>query len=191
MGDQPCGETATADLVKRALCRDGRAWDALIGRFSLRVRAVVRSYGLPWHDAEDVEQTVWCVLSDHLPRIRDPEHVGAWLAATTHNECRRQLRLRRRTAPEDPALLDSADHRSPEALHLAAERDRGVRRAIAGLDEPERTLAAIDLYSPRTRVTEVAEFTGLPLAEIPVARRRMRRRLRRILAEDHQRDDDQ
>ncbi|MDA8370520.1 MAG: sigma-70 family RNA polymerase sigma factor [Nocardiopsaceae bacterium] len=186
MTDQPCDEVATAELVKRALDEDASAWEALIDRFSLRVQKVVRSYGLSVHDAQDAEQAVWSIFAEHLSRVRAPEHIGAWLATTTHNECRRQLRLSRHATPEDPARLDVVNHRSPEALHLAAERDRRVQRAIAGLGEPDRTVASLELYRPRSPAAEIAEFTGLHEREVPGVRRRVRRRLRRLLADEDQ-----
>jgi RNA polymerase sigma factor (sigma-70 family) len=180
VGDQPCDEAATAELVRRALADDPSAWEALLDRFWPKVRAIVWAYGLSQYDAQDAAQTVWCRLADHLDRVRAPESVGAWLAATTHNECRRQVRLARRTAPRDPALLDGADHRTPESWQLAADTAGRVRRAVALLREPDRTVALLVLNAPRIPTWEVAEFTGLHPSEVPAVRRRVRRRLRRL-----------
>lgn len=186
--DQPDGNVPTGELVKRALEEeDPTAWESLIGRYVRRVRAVVRSYGLSTHDAQDAEQTVWFRLSDHLARIRSPDRIGAWLASTAHDECRRQVRLSRRVTPADPTQLDAVDHHSPETLHLDAEAARRVHGAITQLSEPDRTVAALDLNAPRSPASDVAEFTGLPRREVPTVRRRARRRLRRILTSNDQR----
>ncbi|WP_131099279.1 RNA polymerase sigma factor [Streptomonospora litoralis] len=183
MADQPYGEVSTGELVKRALGDDGAAWEALIDRFAVRVHAVVRSHGLSPHDAQDAEQTVWSNLAEHLSRIRTPESVGPWLATTTQRECGKLRRLARRAPPTDPERLDAADHRSPEAIAMAAERDRLVRRAIASLREPDRTVAVLELEAPRSPAADIAEFAGVEPSAVPAVRRRVRRRLQRLLVE--------
>ncbi|MUL42956.1 sigma-70 family RNA polymerase sigma factor [Streptomonospora sp. PA3] len=183
MADQSYAEVSTGELVKRALSDDGTAWEALIDRFAVRVRAVVRSHGLSPHDAQDAEQTVWSNLAEHLSRIRTPESVGPWLATTTQRECGKLRRLARRAPPSAPERLDSVDHRSPEALAMAAERDRLVRSAIAALHEPDRTVAVLELHAPRSPAADVAEFAGLCVDEVAAVRRRVRRRLQRMLVE--------
>ncbi|GAA4942021.1 hypothetical protein GCM10023224_25380 [Streptomonospora halophila] len=183
VADQSYAEVSTGELVKRALCDDDTAWEALMNRFAARVHAVVRSHGLSPHDAQDAEQTVWSNLAEHLSRIRTPESVGPWLATATRRECGRLLRLARRAPPADPERLHAVDHRSPEAAAVAAERDRLVRRAIAALGEPDRTVAVLELHAPRSPAAEIAEFAGLSPAEVPAVRRRVRRRLQRSLAE--------
>ncbi|MDT0303673.1 sigma-70 family RNA polymerase sigma factor [Streptomonospora sp. DSM 45055] len=183
MADQSYAEVSTGELVKRALCDDDVAWEALVDRFAARVHAVVRSHGLSPHDAQDAEQTVWSNLAEHLSRIRAPESVGPWLATATRRECARLRRLARRSPPSDPERLHAVDHRSPEAAAVAAERDRLVRGAIAALGEPDRTVAVLELHAPRSPAAEVAEFAGLSPADVPAVRRRVRRRLQRALTD--------
>ena len=69
------------------------AWRALVDRFAPLVHGVARSFRLPRDEAEDVSQTVWLRLVEHLERLREPDRVGAWLASTTRHECLRTLRL--------------------------------------------------------------------------------------------------
>ncbi|GAB3448096.1 sigma-70 family RNA polymerase sigma factor [Streptomonospora sediminis] len=184
MPDQSYEEVSTGELVKRAQSHDDAAWEALVDRFAGRVHAVVRSQGLSSHDAQDAEQTVWCNLAEHLSRIHTPESVGSWLATATQRECGKLRNLARRAPPVDPDQLSPVDHRSPEALTMAAERDRLVRRAIAALREPDRTVAMLELHTPRSPAADIAEFAGMPLGEVPSVRRRVRRRLQRILIDE-------
>ncbi|MBB6000451.1 RNA polymerase sigma factor [Streptomonospora salina] len=183
MADQSYAEASTGELVKRALSDDETAWEALIDRFAVRVHAVVRSYGLSPHDAQDAEQTVWSNLAEHLSRLRTPDRVGPWLATATQRECGRIRRLARRAPPAEPEWLHAVDRRSPEEITVAAERDSLVRRAIAALAEPDRTVAVLELHAPRSPAPDVAEFAGLRQAEVPAVRRRVRRRLQRLLTE--------
>ncbi|MBB4933064.1 RNA polymerase sigma factor (sigma-70 family) [Lipingzhangella halophila] len=173
-------------MVKRAQANDTHAWECLIDRYARLVWSVVRSYGLLPHDAQDAEQTVWFNLAENLDRLRAPERVGAWLATTAHYECRKQMRLARRTAPTDPAFLERPGGGDPESLHIDAERARQVRRAIAGLSEPDRTVAALELYAPRAPAADVADFAGLESEQVAGIRRRVRRRLRRMLTDEYE-----
>ncbi len=177
--------TSAAELVGRAADGDHAAWRALIRRYELMVDAVVHCHGLAGQDAEDARQTVWCRLAEHLDDIRSPERIGSWIARTTHRESARQARLARRAraleAGEGARLLDPVDHRTPESEFLRAEEDRGVREAIAAIEEPERTVLALDLHRPGAPAAEVADCTGLALEEVASVRRRARRRLLRLL----------
>ncbi|RNL87441.1 RNA polymerase sigma factor [Halostreptopolyspora alba] len=186
MSDQSGSQVPTAELVKRAQRNDTEAWESLIDRYARLVWSVVRSYGLLPHDAQDAEQTVWFNLAENLGRLRDPERVGGWLATTAHYECRKQVRLARRTAPTDPAFLERPGGGDPESLHIDAERARRVRRAIGELSEPDRTVAALELHAPRAPAADVADFAGVPLERVAGVRRRVRRRLRRLLTEEYE-----
>lgn len=186
MSDQSGNQVPTAELVKRAQHNDADAWERLIDRYARLVWSIVRSYGLLPHDAQDAEQTVWFNLAENLQRLRDPARVAGWLATTAHYECRKQLRLARRTAPTDPAFLERPSGGDPESLHINAERARQVRRAIGELGEPDRTVAALELYMPRAPAADVADVTGLSPERVAGVRRRVRRRLRRLLTDEYE-----
>ena len=86
-------------------------------------------------DAEDVVQTTFVRLLDHLARGGSRANLKAWLFTVAANLCRDRLRTRRRWLPWQPEhdrLMTTpaeVDVRDPEALFLAtvsalAPRDR-------------------------------------------------------------------
>ena len=79
--DAPLGK-----LVERAVRGDASAWDELVDRFAPLVWAVARSHGLTQAEAADVSRRIWRRLVEHLDRIPDAEHIGAWIATTTRDE---------------------------------------------------------------------------------------------------------
>src|SRR5215207_10359605 len=87
------------ELVRRARQGDQLAWDHIVARYSGLLWAVTRSYRLARAQADDVVQTCWLRLVEHLDRIRDPEHLGAWLATTARRESLRVVRAAVREAP--------------------------------------------------------------------------------------------
>ncbi|MFE9245352.1 RNA polymerase sigma factor [Nocardiopsis sp. NPDC006938] len=102
------------------------------------VNAIARSYRLPAQDHEDAVQTVWLLLNQHLPRLRHPERLGAWLRRTTNTACARQRLHRRRFVPTDPVDMDAPgpSQDDPEDQFLREERRTELRRAVDGLTDP-------------------------------------------------------
>lgn len=80
-------ETADRDVVGKVKEGDHAAWRSLVGEHLHLVVAICRSYGLACEAASQVNQMVWLRLAEHLPRIRTPDAVGGWIAATARAEC--------------------------------------------------------------------------------------------------------
>src|SRR3954449_11052577 len=90
-------------LVEAARAGDAAAWDALVERYLPLVTAVIRRLRLSASDADDVNQTVWLRLVEHLDGLREPRALPGWLATTARNEGLRIIRRRGRDVPVDPA----------------------------------------------------------------------------------------
>ena len=103
----PPSTTGLNELVRAAAEGDQQAWDALVDRFAGLVWAIARAHRLSPADAADVSQTTWLRLVEHLGRIRDPERVGAWLAATARHECLRVIRHAGRFVADGDVDLDA------------------------------------------------------------------------------------
>jgi RNA polymerase sigma-70 factor (ECF subfamily) len=76
-------------------------------------------------DAEDVVQSAFLRLIQHLQANRDRTNVRAWLFTVAANLARDRMRLRRRWAPWDsaagePITLELAPQENPYAQFLAA-----------------------------------------------------------------------
>ena len=197
MGDTP----EVGRLVRASADGDEAAWNELVRRFAHPVMAVIRSYRLAPADAEDVYQTVWLKLVEHLGSLRDPEALPGWLRSTTMHECIRQLERRRRTVPVDPqsdeAVQPSAD--DIEAAAIRAELRVALRDGLAELSEEDQALLRLyALAEPYKNVSELLQMkTGSigPTLGRSLARLRQTRALRRYLgtqpAADHQEGGDQ
>ena len=185
-------DTDPGDLVRAAIRGDQASWDALVQRYSGLVWSVTRGYRLGPADAADVFQTTWLRLAEHLGRIDNPAHVGAWLATTARHEALRIARSASRVIPSDEATLvalGQVDDYSPEQAALDAEQerlnsDRAVRlwRAFGELPARCRELLRILIASPPPSYAEVAAAVGMPVGSIGPTRARCLRRLRELLA---------
>ncbi|MER6952177.1 sigma-70 family RNA polymerase sigma factor [Nonomuraea sp. NPDC005983] len=176
----------TGTLVKAAAGGDAEAWLELYQRYTGLVWGVARAHLANSADAQDVCQTTWFRLAEHLTRIRDPERVGAWLASTARHEALRVIRTSGRATPVgDVELLGlDIDERTPELLFIEAEEARDEARreelvwsAFQELGERCRRLLRILIASPRPTYQEVATGLGIAVGSVGPIRGRCLKRL--------------
>jgi len=180
------GDPSAAELVAAAAQGDKPAWDELVHRYSGLVWSVARAHRLAPADAADVSQTVWMRLVEHLDRIRDPNHVGGWLATTTRHECLRVLRRSGREVPDDLVAVEQpVDPReSPEWIVLSRESRRLVWIALARLSQRCQMLLRALSSSPDSSYAEISAALDIPIGSIGPTRMRCLDHLRKQLAQD-------
>ena len=126
--------------------------------------------------AEDIAQEAFVRLLDHGPR--DPR---AWLFAVAANLVRDHSRRLRGRESHRLALVRDADLRAPAddpgAALVRAEEVEGVRAALAGLTERDRTL--LMLHHGGFSYAEVAARIGVAPSSVgPLVTRAQRRFVR-------------
>lgn len=181
--DGDTSERSSAELVRRAGAGDRAAWEALVARYGSALWSVARAVGLSETDAADVVATAWLRLVEHLPRLRAPERVGAWLLTTARNEGLRVRAANRRLRPAEHAVLDRADECGPETFALASEADRTLLHELDRLPRSCRILLRLYLHEPDLPADAIAEAAELPREHLAHHRRRCLDRLRRRLEE--------
>jgi RNA polymerase sigma factor (sigma-70 family) len=180
-------QTPVSALVRRAAERDEQAWAELVARYSGLLWSVTRSFGLPQHRAGDIVQTAWLRLVQHIGDLRDPDHVGAWLATTARREAMRAIIARRREEPhDDDSVLDQADLslEPPDAEILRREQHDRLEVALAALPPRQQLLLRILSTDPQPSYREVAAVTGMPIGSIGPTRARAIERLRAMLTDE-------
>ena len=157
----PSSHSCELERVLRASAVRGEPWNSVLHRFTARIRNVARAHRLSAHDAEDVVQTTWLRLLEHLDRVRDPEAVGAWLQTTARRESLRVLREGARTQPVEDERLET--HEEGVGACEAVE----LLERVTLLAEPEPSYA------------DVAHRLDMPIGSIGPIRARSLERLRR------------
>jgi RNA polymerase sigma factor (sigma-70 family) len=174
------------DLVASASSGDSRAWDALVDRYAPLVRSICRKYQLGRTDADDVAQSVWLHLVDHLDHIRNAAALPGWLATTTRRECWRVMRTS--ATPQKIIFDPNADRRrdeqcgAPDRLLLEAERHAAVREAVTHLPREGQALIAMLIADPPLPYAEISAKLGLPIGSIGPTRSRYLDKIRRYPA---------
>ena len=134
-------DTTLPELVAAAVGGSGAAWTALIARFAPLVAAMTHRYHLTPSDADDVAQTVWLRLVEHLKDLREPRALPGWIRTTTRNEALRVLSAGNRVEVVDPqadARLE-VDQRRRRCHQPACSPNGGKPSAPASLNSGTRT----------------------------------------------------
>src|SRR4051794_20283985 len=168
-------------LVRAAAHGDRDAWDALVGRYLPLVWSVTRAYRLIQKDAEDVSQTVWLRLVEHLDEIREPRALPKWIMTTARHESLRLARAGQRERPVDPftePTLETAEHAEIDAELLRSETHQALRDGLAELAPQHRELLLLLVADPPISYREISRLLDIPIGSIGPTRARCLERLR-------------
>jgi RNA polymerase sigma factor (sigma-70 family) len=177
-------ESRTVDvglLLRRVIDGDQRAWDELVGRFGGLVWSIARGYRLG-ASTDDVVQTVWLRLAEHCDRIREPDRLAAWLAATTRNEALR-VATRERRSVSVAELPDRGDSSRTSIEEAVTDGDTigHVLRGFNLLPEKDRELLRLLCTVPPLDYASIAEILDRPIGSIGPSRERALAKLRKLL----------
>jgi RNA polymerase sigma factor (sigma-70 family) len=169
-------------LVIRASGSDQEAWNELIERYAPLVWAICTRYELSSQDIEDVGQNVWLLLVEQLGKLREPAALPGWLATTTNRECIRVVTMARKSQRLGNRLNDApqfVDDPVIEEEILIAERNAGLRAALAELPSHCQQLLAMLFGDPPQPYSQISAKLGIPGGSIGPQRARCLERLRR------------
>lgn len=123
------GRSDEADLIRRALSHDGRAFRTIMTTHNRRLYRLARGIVRDDAEAEDVVQEGYVQAFTHLAGFRGGSSLSTWLSRIVINEALGRLRARRPTV----------DFATYEGRGAPAEIIRFPMAAKA--DDPERTMA--------------------------------------------------
>lgn len=168
-------------LVEAARDGDLQAWAVIVRRYAPLVWSVCQRHRLSRADADDVGQTVWLALFEHLGTIRVPATLPGWLATTTHHACLRLHRTARRGALpiiDSDVPTDGGFDRVEE--DLVREHERLVLRdAFARMKPTCRDLLTLLFSDEHPSYQEVGDQLNMKIGSIGPTRERCLDQLRR------------
>jgi RNA polymerase sigma factor (sigma-70 family) len=157
----------------------------LVTEFSPLLWHVARAAGLSSGDAEDVLQTVWMRLLEHLDDIRTPAALGGWLVVTTKREAWRVRAAERKQVPADTDFFVTLPDRGPgsDGKALLDDQRRTLWEAIRQLSPRCQELLRIIAFVPQADYAAVAAKLGMRIGSIGPTRGRCLAKLRAMLAD--------
>ncbi|RYP87206.1 sigma-70 family RNA polymerase sigma factor [Nocardioides guangzhouensis] len=169
-------------LVAAAEQGDEGAWGEIVDRYTPLVVTVVRRFRLSPAELQDVAQTVWLRLVEHLGDLREPRALPKWLITTAEREALRAATASSRMRPRDPqdevwaAQLVVEDDQDADLVR--SERHAALLEGFALLSTRQRELLALLSEDPPVPYAEISRRTGIPVGAIGPTRARALARLR-------------
>lgn len=136
------GRSDDADLVRRALARDGDAFRTIMQRHNRRLYRIARSILRDDSEAEDAVQETYVNAFAHLDRFRGESSLATWLSRIAINEALGRLRRERPTA--DLELFETR-RRDAQVIQFPQ---------TGASDDPEKTMAQREILRLVERATD-------------------------------------
>jgi RNA polymerase sigma-70 factor (ECF subfamily) len=164
------GDLDDRALVGRVVEQDGRALEALHGRYARPCLALARRILADEQFAQDVVQEVFLTVWRDAARF-DASRGGfsSWLLSMTHHKAvdvvRREENVRKRRASAD--VLEAREDDGPrveEEVWTTLRRER-LRGALRALPDAQREALALAYYGGHTQ-REIASMTSTPLGTV-------------------------
>ena len=182
------GDYSVTWLVEAAARGDERAWHEIVDRYTPLLASVIRRYRLTTAEAQDVAQTVWLRLVEHLGSLREPRALPMWIITTAKRECMRCVSDQRRVVPldpQDPSWLATPDDADPEEGLVRAERHEALLAGLAELPARQRELMLLFMVDPPLSYEAISKRTGIAPGGIGPTKIRALERLRQTAAVTH------
>jgi RNA polymerase sigma factor (sigma-70 family) len=183
------GDYPVTWLVDAAVRADQRAWHEIVDRYAPLLASVISRFRLSPAEAQDVAQTVWLRLVEHLGSLREPRALPMWIVTTAKREALRCVSDQRRMTPLDPQdpswLATSADAAEPDAELVRAERHEALLAGLAELPARQRDLLVLLMVDPPLSYEAISQRTGIAPGGIGPTRSRALARLRQTIAVTH------
>ncbi len=181
---QPDRAIRIAALVSAVRQGNDDAFGQIVTEFSPLLWHAARAAGLSSSDAQDVVQTVWMRLHEHLDEIRAPSALVGWLVVTTRREARSVREATRRQIPADQESFAELPDPGPgsEEQVIINDQRRTLWAAIRQMSPQCQELLRIIAFVPRPDYAAVAAELGMRVGSVGPTRGRCLAKLRALLA---------
>ncbi|MCU0913446.1 MAG: sigma-70 family RNA polymerase sigma factor [Planctomycetes bacterium] len=169
MLERECDKT----LVERAVRGDGDSFTELCRRYYSAMVAIGHAILRDRHLAEDAAQQAFAKVAVSLPRLRQADQFGRWVAAICRNEARDLAQARRRPLPdEEPPVVEGRTD--------SDESCRAVQEALGRLPEEAREVVFLRFYDGLS-YDQISAVLGISEQAINGRLRRAKKRLAQYL----------
>lgn len=156
-------------LVEQAVRGDGESFTELCRRYYGPLVAIGHAILGDRHLAEDAAQEAFAKAAAHLPKLRQADLFGRWVAAICRNEARDLAQARQRPRVEDETVVEEV----PPSTDEAGER---VKAALNQLPSDAREVVFLRFYDGLS-YDQISAVLGISEQAINGRLRRAKRKL--------------
>ncbi|MGA5817708.1 RNA polymerase sigma factor [Kitasatospora sp. NPDC094028] len=180
------------ELVDDCIAGNQDSWSRIVERYTPLIWAIARGHRLSTADCEDVSQTTWMRVIQHLGKLRDPEKLSQWIAVSARRESLKHIEKSGRTSPVgDSPVFDQSEptENHPEEIALAKERDNEVLLAYCALSPKCQALLGLLVTDPPMSYDEISATLGMPRGSLGPIRSRCLAHLAKLLQRETERSE--
>lgn len=171
-----------AELVSRVLNGDGRAYSALVARYTNVLSSIAFLMVRNAEDVRDIVQEAFIIAYCNLDKLENTERFGAWIRAIVLNCCKKTLDKRTRTQRFLERLPHTAETPDPMQELRLKENARQALQALDTLSELHREVVML-YYFQDMKVDGIAQLVDRPVGTIKRILAEARGRLREELVD--------
>jgi RNA polymerase sigma-70 factor (ECF subfamily) len=160
-------------LVERAVQGDGDSFTELCRRYYGPMVAIGHSILRDRHLAEDAAQQAFAKAAVHLPRLRQIDQFGRWVAAICRNEAKDLARARRQFKADE-------ERPAPEDVSEPCESGEVVKQALNQLPAQAKEVIYLRFYDGLS-YEQISAVLGISEQAINGRLRRAKRKLAKYL----------
>lgn len=180
------------ELVDDCIAGNQESWNRIVERHTPLIWAIARAHRLSAADCEDVSQTTWMRVIQHLGKLRDPEKLSQWIAVSARRESLKHIEKSGRSVPVgDSPVFDRSEpsENHPEGAALAKERDNEVLLAYCALSPKCQALLGLLVTDPPMSYDEISATLGIPRGSLGPNRSRCLAHLKKLLQRETERSE--
>ncbi|MBH5338405.1 sigma-70 family RNA polymerase sigma factor [Streptomyces pactum] len=171
-------------LIDDCLAGGQESWNRIVDRYTPLIWAIARGHRLSPADCEDVCQTTWMRVIQHLGKLRDPDKLANWISVSARRESLKHIQKAGRSTPtEDPEVFDRPQPPAgqPEERVLEKEARDEVLLAYCSLSPKCQALLGLLVTDPPMTYDEIGAALGMARGSIGPIRGRCLKHLQRAL----------
>lgn len=175
---------ALHQLVDSCLAGDQESWNRIVDRYTPLIWAIARGHRLSAADCEDVSQTTWMRVIQHLGKLREPEKLAHWISVSARRESLKHIQKAGRSTPvEGPEVFDrpQPSANQPEESALKQELRDEVLLAYCSLSPKCQALLGLLVAEPPMSYDEVSATLGMARGSVGPIRGRCLKHLERAM----------
>ncbi len=170
------------ETLQRAAGGDEQAWREIVEAYSPRVFGLIRAHCGNIDLAQEVTQSAFCSVAEHIGRYAELGRFESWLFRIAMNRLRDEMRRRRRQAsPVDPDTLAGLGGAAEMPREPPREDIQALQAAIGRLSEADRQVIHLRHFAGLT-FDGIAGVLGEPLGTILARHHRALKKLRYLLS---------
>ena len=182
-------QTTDANLIRRYLAGQDRAFDKLFKRYERPLFSFILRFVRDREGAEDLFQQTWMKVIKALPQYEERGSFSSWLFGIANNCCVDHARKKARSKVDDLTSSEGMDrlpnpNPNPEDTVIKKEQKAWLEQAVEQLPQEQKQVVLMRLFG-QLPFKEIARVVNCPLNTVLGRMHYALKNLRKMTEQEH------